>query len=122
MKEKVNIWLEGDIEFSLTNFSPMLEQWFKMSESDRREFRNLKMDPWTQMAQAIRILVNIGFGDIFPIPQFIKEVEDGFFIDDDGSGAWVDADGNHLGNICCDADWLRKNQPENAVFIMWYNK
>ena len=44
------------------------------------------------------------------------------FIDDDGIGHWVDKEGNDLGYIRCNVNWLKSNQPKDAKFIMWYNK
>ena len=59
---------------------------------------------------------------VFLIDDFIEDVEEGYFIDYDGSGCWVDDAGNRLGHIRCDVKWLRENQPADAKFIAWFNK
>jgi hypothetical protein len=43
-------------------------------------------------------------------------------MDYDGTGYWVDGEGNRLGSIYCNVNWLRSNTPEGAEFIMWFNK
>ena len=74
------------------------------------------------LANAILILAHIGFGDIYFIEDFIDDVRHGGITNYDGIGDWVDDEGNSLGQINCNVKWLEKNKPENAKFIMWYNK
>ena len=76
----------------------------------------------TKCANAMWIMTQIGYGDIFLIDDFIENVEEGYFIDYDGSGCWVDDAGNRLGHIICDTKWLRENQPADAKFVAWFNK
>lgn len=74
------------------------------------------------LANAVLIMSRKGYGDLYFIEDFIEEVAIGGFIDYDGRGEWVDAEGNAIDYIRCDVDWLLNNKPENAKFIAWYNK
>lgn len=115
---KINDLLIEDIAWTLRNFTAKIIDWEETSswERDHNE------DPYKQAAHAMLIATKIGYGDCYPIDTFIKEVRNGSFIDNDGSGSWVDFEGNKISSIKCDANWLKNNQPENARFIMWYNK
>ena len=72
-------------------------------------------------AQAIRILFNRGFGDIMTVDNFIKDVEEGYFIDYDGQGYFCDMEGEKHECITCDVDWLKENR-KDYPFIIWYNR
>ena len=61
-------------------------------------------------------------GDIMPFEDFYKSVKCGGFIDYDGGGDFMTFDGEKVGEVKCDIDWLKKNKPENAPFVVWYNK
>lgn len=61
-------------------------------------------------------------GDIMPFEDFYESVKCGEFIDYDGSGDFMTFDGEKVGEVRCDIDWLKKNKPENAPFVVWYNK
>ena len=75
-----------------------------------------------ECAEILYIIGTNGYGECYSIKDFIEIVADGGFIDYDGSGYWSDADGNRLGPVCCNKDWLIKNKPENAKYVLWYNK
>lgn len=109
-----------DVVWTLKNFSERIKKWENMTWLERHEHET--DDPYVLMAYAALITLKSGCGECFAIEDFIEAVDDGGFIDYDGTGHWVDLDGTDLGYIRCEADWLRKHQPENAAFIMWYNK
>ena len=109
-----------DVTWTLKNFSNKIKQWEHMSWAER--YSQDIDDPYVLMAYATLITLKSRCGECFAIDDFIEEVERGNFISYDGSGEWVDLYGNKLGKIKCDANWLRKNQPTEAAFIMWYNK
>lgn len=73
-------------------------------------------------ANAATIVAQEGFGICFSIDDFISSVKDGFFIDYDGTGYFVDKEGKKLSRIHCDSKWLENNTPADAFGIMWYNK
>ena len=53
------------------------------------------------------------------VENFIKEQECGCFISYDGTGDYVDFDGNELGPV----NWNNyHNYPKGTVFVAWYNK
>ena len=109
-----------DVVWTLKNFSERVKKWENMTWLERHEHET--DDPYVLMAYAALITLKSGCGECFAIEDFIEAVDDGGFIDYDGTGHWVDLDGTDLGYIRCEADWLRKHQPKNAAFIMWYNK
>lgn len=115
---KINDFLIEDIAWTLKNFAIKIKEW----ETTPSWEHNPDEDPYKQAAHAMLITAKIGYGDCYPIDTFIKNVETGNFIDYDGSGFWVDFEGNTISRIRCDVEWLENNQPENAKFIMWYNK
>jgi len=115
---KINEFVIDDIAYTLKYFTHKFVDWENTRIFDRDE----KNNPYKLAANAALIVANRGFGTCFAIDDFISCVKDGFFIDDDGTGKWVDKDGNDLGYIKCDAKWLTDNVPAEAAFIMWYNK
>lgn len=115
---KINDLLIEDIAWTLRNFTTKIKEW-EETPSWERDYNE---DPYKQAAHAMLIATKIGYGDCYPIDTFIENVKTGNFIDYDGSGFWVDFEGNKINRIICDVKWLKNNQPENARFIMWYNK
>lgn len=115
---KIDNFLIKDITWTLKNFSIKIKEWEAIPIWER----NPDQDPYKQAANAMLITAKIGFGDCYPIDTFIEHVRDGSFIDDDGSGYFVNAEGDKISSIICDAKWLQNHIPENAKFIMWYNK
>ena len=107
---KITEYLIDDVAWTIRNFYPN-----GSTDIDPHELAR-------KMANAALIVVQKGFGDCFPLDKFYKNVKDRYFIDYDGSGYWVDTKGNKLKDIRCDYDWLIKNQPETAAFVMWFNK
>lgn len=106
---EITEYLIDDVAWTIRNFS-----------SDSIDFDSQELA--RKIANAALIVAQRGFGDCFPLDRFYECVKDGFFIDYDGTGYWVDTQGNELGKIRCDYDWLMKNQPKTAAFVMWFNK
>ena len=115
---KINDFLIEDIAWTLRNFTTKIKEW----EDTHSWERNYNKDPYKQAAHAMLITTKIGFGDCYPIDMFIENVRDGNFIDYDGSGYFVNAEGNKISSIMCNVKWLQDNIPEDAKFIMWFNK
>ena len=75
-----------------------------------------------ECANAIWISQKHKLGDVYSIQDFLEDVKIGGFNDYDVEGHWVDSEGINLGSIICNYNWLVRNQPSNAKFIVWYNK
>ena len=115
---KIDKWLIEDITWTLKNFAIKIKEWEATSIWER----NPDQDPYKQAAHAMLITARNGFGDCYPIDTFIEHVNNGSFIDYDGSGYFVNAEGDKISSIRCDTKWLQNHIPEDAKFIMWYNK
>lgn len=115
---EINKFLIEDVSFTLRNFAEKINEWESASYWERQG----KENPYVEAAHAMLIVAKIGFGDCFPINQFIDCVRTGCFIDYDGVGYFVDVNGNEISPIRCNVDWLHTNTPKDAKFIMWYNK
>ena len=113
-------FLVEDIIWTLKNFSKKIKHWENIDWKQR--MKKEEEDPYVIAARAALIVAKIGYGECFAIDDFIEEVKKGNFINNDGSGTWTDKKGTALGYIQCNVDWLTKFKPENAEFIMWYNK
>lgn len=75
-----------------------------------------------ECANAIWVSQKYKMGAVYSIQDFLEDVKIGGFNDYDGEGHWVDREGINLGGIICNYNWLVRNQPSNAKFIVWYNK
>ena len=88
---------------------------FKEYYDAEEKYRNLYV-------QAIKLIFsksNLSYCDLMPLDYFISCAKCGSFIPYDGTGYYVDAEGNELGYI----NWYNiADCPENAVYIAWYNK
>lgn len=114
----INDFIIKDMAWTLRHFKDKIIEWENLPFQKRDENK----DPYELAANAMLIVTKIGFGSCFSIDDFIECVENGEFIDDDGVGRWIDKEGHNLGYIRCDVNWLKNNKPEDAKFIMWYNK
>ena len=109
-----------DVTWTLKNFSKKIKEWENLSWEERMEKE--KDDPYVLMAYAALITIKSKCGECFAIDDFIELVADGSFIDYDGHGVFVDLFGNKICGLTGNTEWLKNNQPDNAAFIMWYNK
>ena len=57
---------------------------------------------------------------LIPMERFIRMVEQGCIIDDDGFGFISDGEYEYY-SIICDASWLRE-QPKRFTHVIWYNR
>lgn len=74
---------------------------------------------YTQATRLIFSKKEFSFGELMTVENFIKEQECGGFIAYDGTGYYVDFDGNELGHV----NWYDfHDYPEGTVFVAWYNK
>ena len=74
---------------------------------------------YTQATRLIFSKKEFSFGELMTVENFIKEQECGCFISYDGTGDYVDFDGNELGPV----NWNNyHNYPKGTVFVAWYNK
>lgn len=56
------------------------------------------------------------YGDLYTVDEWKESVENGWIMDDDGSGYWVKD-----GLECRDCD-VFYSEPKDATHVMWYNK
>lgn len=76
-------------------------------------------DKYVQMTRLAFTKSILSFGDLMTIETFIKHQKSKGLISYDGSGNYLDWDGNELGSI----NWSDYNKyPEGTVFVAWYNK
>ena len=72
-------------------------------------------------AQAIRLQCKQDYGHIMILDDFIKYVEDGYFVDSDGSGVFLLTDGTRYSAVRCNADWLKQFR-DRFSYVLWFNK
>ena len=61
----------------------------------------------------------LSFSYLTTAERFTAQVKDGSFVSYDGTGRYLDWDGNELDYI----NWRNPDKwPENTVFVAWYNK
>ena len=119
MSKILNMTIE-DVAWTIHNFKDDILEWENLDSSER--FHNEDKNPYYKIANAALIVANKGFGDCYDVNDFINYVKEGYFTNYDGIGYFIDKDGNELGAINCDDNWLHKHIPTDAAFIMWYNK
>ena len=74
-------------------------------------------------AQALRIQCSEDCGCVMVLDDFIKSVADGSFIGYDGTGYFLDFDGNRHGCVRCDVEFLdEKRETGDYPFVLWFNK
>lgn len=99
-----------DMAWSFGNFYPEIAE--KMYDKVRGEW-----DPkLLECMRALAIVARYDFGDCYRIKDFMEEVHRGMFTPYDGDGYFYDGDGNQVGNV-----W-DSYIPENAEFVLWFNK
>ena len=93
----------------------------KVKDVDEYDFRKREKlkDIYTQ---AIILNTNRGYGLYYPIDDFIDDVSCGGIIDYDGIGYLLNADGNELGYVRCNLDFLEKAKMDGTVYVAWFNK
>lgn len=72
--------------------------------------------------QAIKLIFTkpeYSYADLMPFDYFINCVIEGYFTSYDGTGYYIDFNGNKLDYINWDNP---EDYPEETVFIAWYNK
>ena len=95
----MNKWLVEDVAWTLKNFQN-------------------KIVKWEDAARAALIVADKGFGDCYPIDDFKDAVKDSTFTAYDGTGVVIDEDGNEIERF----NWRTQEIPDNAKFVMWFNK
>ena len=70
-----------------------------------------------ECAHQIAIIAKYGYGDCFTVEEFCEVVDCGGFNSYDGDGIFVDENGNELSGV-----WEDKEIPENAKYVLWFNK
>ena len=73
-------------------------------------------------AQGLKLIFTnkqLSYGDLMLVEMFNICARSGGFIPYDGSGYYIDFNGNELGSI----NWYNiENYPKETVFVIWYNK
>ena len=111
----MNKWLVEDVAWTLKNFQNKIVKW---EEQERAYYGRFKDSPYMDAARAALIVANKGFGDCYPIDDFKDAVKDSTFTAYDGTGVVVDEDGNEIERF----NWRTQEIPDNAKFVMWFNK
>lgn len=72
-------------------------------------------------ARAIQLQAQNKYCFVMPSYMFYRWVEDGALINYDGSGVFLDWEGNRQGYVDCNTEWL-KDRIKKFPFVMWFNK
>ena len=76
-------------------------------------------EKYIQMTRLAFTKSNLSFGELMTIETFIKCQKNGSFISYDGSGYYLNWEGDELGGI----NWGNYNEyPRDTHFVIWYNK
>lgn len=87
--------------------------------SDCYEKQSELLDLFAQGLKLIFTNEHLSYGDLMLVEMFNTCARSGGFIPYDGSGYYIDFNGNELGSI----NWYNiEDYPEEAVFVAWYNK
>ena len=70
-----------------------------------------------ECARRIAIIAKYGLGHCMSVDDFCEAVNAGCFIPYDGDGIVLDEHGNELCGV-----WEGKPIPENAKYVLWFNK
>lgn len=74
---------------------------------------------YTQAMTLVFTKKELSFGELMTVENFIKEQQRGSLIPYDGTGYYIDFNGNELGYV----NWNNfYKYPAEAVFVAWYNK
>ena len=74
---------------------------------------------YIQAMTLVTSIEKLSFAYFVPAEVFIEQAYQGCFTGYDGSGYWVDWDGNEIGRFSFSAG---AKMPDDAVFVAWYNK
>ena len=80
------------------------------------ELSNVSEEKMLSCARAMLFVGMRGYGDCYPLQDFIDAVETGMFTPYDGNGYFVDKNGKEI----CDV-WVNEI-PDEAEYVMWFNK
>ena len=72
-------------------------------------------------AKSIQLQTQNSYGFVMPSHMFYKCVEDDFLTNYDGSGVFLDWEGDRQGYVDCNTEWL-KDRIKKFPFVMWFNK
>lgn len=81
-----------------------------------------KIDKNELYAKAVLINTKIGYGTVYVLDDFIRHARAHYFMDSDGCGEALNADGNIICIINCDVKYLQSLKDKGCVYIAWYNK
>lgn len=101
---QINDYTVKDMAWTLMHFYPDLCD----LEPDEKLLKAMR---------AVAITAKVGYGDCFPVENFMAYEKARIFIPYDGSGYFCDENGNEICSV-----WSSDEVPENAKFVMWFNK
>ena len=119
--DRLDEWTIGNLFEAFHNELRHLKTQNRKGHIDFAEFYDHKEELKKEYVQAINLLYTnkrLSFSDLMTIPTFCDIVDGGGINGYDGSGYWIDWDGNKIAPIT----WREENPPEGAVFVAWYNK
>jgi hypothetical protein len=73
-------------------------------------------------AKAITLNAKKGYGIFYPIDDFIDEVRDGYYMDQDGMGYLLDENGSKIDYVKCNVKFLEEEKKQGTVYVSWFNK
>lgn len=93
-------------------------------ESEQFDYMKYQMkeDLQDTYSKAIELTMKDNCGLIMPIDECINWVEGGSINDYDGHGYLLDKDGEKIGSMRCNVDFLLRAKEGGAYFVAWYNK
>lgn len=87
----------------------IIQTWTKIVEDNLNQ-------PQTSQREYDTDITKQSYGDLYTVDEWKISVENGWIMDDDGSGYWVKD-----GLECRDCD-VFYSEPKDATHVMWYNK
>lgn len=93
----------------------------KLSKGTKAEYDSV-YDLATDAAHAIQLTVKHDLGMVMPLPMALQWVTQEYITDYDGTGYFLDENGDRLTGMCCSKAALKRAQKNGACFVEWFNK
>lgn len=107
----MKLWIN---DFMIEEMAYVIYQFYEDEGDNPNDGPSLKAQ---ECARRMAIVAKYGFGDCMSVDDFYDEVNAGGFTSYDGDGVVVDKLGNELCGV-----WEEKTIPENAAYVIWFNK
>ena len=107
----IHAFAPEDMAWTFSNFYPQFADLMYDDNTD-----NWKPE-FLSCMKALAIVAENGLGDCYSLDAFIDSMDVGMFTPYDGDGDYLDENGNAICGI-----WTVHKPPENAKYVMWFNK